>query len=144
GADTYTMTLPDRVVVKIRTGEFIAPDGSIGFHPDIVVPASTDRSDKNPALRAALKAVHQPIPAKKETPAAPASLSPRPENPYTNMRFPTSEYRLLALFRFWNVIHYFFPYKELMDVPWNRTLTDFIPRFEADRDALSYATTAAE
>lgn len=30
-------------------------------------------------------------------------------------QFPPCEYRLLALFRFWNVIQYFFPYKSIMD-----------------------------
>ena len=42
-------------------------------------------------------------------------------------------YRLLALFRYWNVIYYFFPYKYLMDISWDKTLEDFIPKFiEAD------------
>lgn len=38
-------------------------------------------------------------------------------------------YRLLALFRFWNVIYYFYPYKYLIDQSWDIVLSDFIPQF---------------
>ena len=37
--------------------------------------------------------------------------------------------RLLALFRYWNVIYYFYPYKYLMDQSWDVTLSEFIPQF---------------
>ncbi|CCH02302.1 peptidase S41 [Fibrella aestuarina BUZ 2] len=37
--------------------------------------------------------------------------------------------RLLALFRYWNVIQYFFPYKYAVDGSWNDVLTDLIPVF---------------
>jgi len=39
------------------------------------------------------------------------------------------EYSMLALFRYWNVIYYFFPYKYLMDQSWDMTLSEFIPIF---------------
>jgi hypothetical protein len=51
---------------------------------------------------------------------------------------------MLALFRFWNVIHYFYPYLPLMGDAWERALVDFIPRFEAAADAHEYALTVAE
>lgn len=35
--------------------------------------------------------------------------------------------RLLALFRYWNIINYFFPYKSIMDQEWDSTLQEFIP-----------------
>ena len=37
--------------------------------------------------------------------------------------------RLLALFRYWNIIEYFFPYKLLMDKSWNRVLKEYLPAF---------------
>ena len=40
------------------------------------------------------------------------------------------EYSMLALFRYWNVIYYFFPYKYLMDQSWDETLSEFIPIFQ--------------
>jgi len=37
--------------------------------------------------------------------------------------------KLVALFRYWNIIQYYYPYKELMDFSWDQTLLDFIPEF---------------
>jgi C-terminal processing protease CtpA/Prc len=54
------------------------------------------------------------------------------------------EYRLLAVFRIWAVINYFFPYKELMGENWEAVLRQFIPRMEAAKDALDYQLTVAE
>ncbi len=48
------------------------------------------------------------------------------------------EYRLLSLFRYWNVIYYFFPYKYLMDQSWDVTLSVFIPQFLTAFDVSSY------
>lgn len=36
-------------------------------------------------------------------------------------------FRLLALFRFWNYVEYFFPDKYLMDQNWDLTLNEFLP-----------------
>lgn len=142
-ADTYAMTLPDNVTVTLRLAETVSPSGTVGFQPDLVVPVSKDRGDSNPALLAARKAVQQPVGAPKTKPASPPGMKPSPENTYADMSYPTAEYRLLSLFRLWNVIHYFYPYKYLMDVSWDKTLTDFIPQFETNQNALDYATTVA-
>lgn len=48
---------------------------------------------------------------------------------------PEEKLRFLALARYWNIIHYYFPYKELADIPWDQTLEDFIPQvIEANTD----------
>ena len=44
---------------------------------------------------------------------------------------PSEEYRLLALFRYWNIIQYFFPYKDVMDQDWSQVLEEFIPKVMA-------------
>lgn len=46
-------------------------------------------------------------------------------------------YRILALFRFWNIIAYWFPYRDLIDGDWTTVLEEFLPRMLAasDRDA---------
>jgi hypothetical protein len=51
------------------------------------------------------------------------------EKDYDNSVILDYKYRLLALFRYWNVTYYFYPYKYLMDRPWDETLSDFIPQF---------------
>ena len=48
------------------------------------------------------------------------------------------EYRLLALFRYWNVIYYFYPYKYLMDQSWDESLMEFIHPFMDSSDVQSY------
>jgi carboxyl-terminal processing protease len=55
-----------------------------------------------------------------------------------DMSFPTTEYRLLFLARFWNVINYFDPYKYLIGENWEVALNRFIPKFIAVNDTLSY------
>ncbi len=49
------------------------------------------------------------------------------ETLYQNLPDPDAGYRLLALFRFWNIIHYWFPYRDVMDEDWDGVLREFIP-----------------
>lgn len=60
------------------------------------------------------------------------------ENTYVNMLYPDAGYRLLALYRYWNIIQYFFPYKHLIGEDWNQVLPEFIPMFVSAKDELAY------
>lgn len=60
------------------------------------------------------------------------------EAPYHQMKTPDAGYRLLALYRFWNIIQYFFPYKHLIGEDWNQVLPELIPKFVSANDSLSY------
>lgn len=60
------------------------------------------------------------------------------ENAYPEMKTPEESYRLLTLFRYWNAIHYFFPYKYAMDQDWNQVLSMLIPVFQQASDSLTY------
>ena len=51
------------------------------------------------------------------------------EDPMPNADMTKVEYRLLGLFRYWNIINYFFPYKDITDKNWNDVLIEYIPRF---------------
>lgn len=51
------------------------------------------------------------------------------EEPYSNIKFPNTSMRLLALFRFWNIIQYYYPYRNLTDNYWGDVLKDYIPVF---------------
>ena len=64
-------------------------------------------------------------------------LTPNEKN-YDSNLISKFEYRLLSLFRYWNVIYYFFPYKYLMDKSWDVTLLEFIPEFLIANDIYSY------
>lgn len=48
---------------------------------------------------------------------------------YENFDWTDKKTRLLALFRYWNVVEYFFPYKYQMDQDWDEVLNEMIPKF---------------
>lgn len=60
------------------------------------------------------------------------------EKIYSDSLFPSKKLRLLALFRYWNVINYFYPHLELNEEPWDSVLVDFIPQFIELEDTLGY------
>ncbi len=63
------------------------------------------------------------------------------EPAYEHFSQPDTGYRLLALFRLWNIIEYWFPYRDLIEEDWDDVLAEFIPRLiaAADRDEYELA-----
>jgi C-terminal processing protease CtpA/Prc len=139
GAITTILRLPEAVEVKMRTAELVNPDGTVGFSADLVAP-------QGEALKAAQRLIAEKafVSNRAQTASAFAPQTARKENTYAEMEFPPAEYRLLALFRFWNVINYFFPYKDLTGTDWNDVLARYIPKFEANRNAFDYQITVRE
>ncbi|MDR1182553.1 MAG: peptidase S41 [Bacteroidales bacterium] len=62
------------------------------------------------------------------------------EQPYP-ISFPDKNIRLLALYRYWNIIQYFYPYKYLTDKNWDEVLKEYIPQFMNAKTALEYQLT---
>lgn len=60
----------------------------------------------------------------------------RNEDAYPEMSYPDPGHRLLSLFRYWNIIQYFYPYRNLIE--WDEVLKDFIPEFVGARNELQY------
>jgi len=52
---------------------------------------------------------------------------PANENSYKNVDL-DENYRLLSLFRFWNIIQYFYPYRYAIGERWENVLTKYIPQ----------------
>jgi C-terminal processing protease CtpA/Prc len=48
------------------------------------------------------------------------------ENAYEQFEFPDAGYRLLAVFRFWNLVEYLFPYRNLIDRAWHSVLAEYV------------------
>jgi len=140
---TVNIDLPDNLKVSMRTAELVNPNGSIGLQVDSAVPKGTT---DDAAMKEALRAVQQNRvgPTRDRTAQSYASQTNQNDNPYAEMKFPTREYRMLALFRFWNVINYFYPYRKLIDDTWQTVLPRFIPKFEANKDATDYQLTILE
>lgn len=60
------------------------------------------------------------------------------EAAYASHATPDGGYRLLALFRFWNIIQYWFRYRDVMEEDWDRVLREFIPIVFAAEAAEEY------
>lgn len=60
------------------------------------------------------------------------------ESLYKNTSWQDRNLRLLALFRYWNIVEYYFPYKYLMDQNWDLALKEMIPKFLAPASELHY------
>ena len=141
---TQQFDLTDGLSVRFRLSDLLFPDGDSDFSPDAVV-LKKGAGGGDEAFEKALTLIHSP-PA-----AAPRRGSPSPvrtaityEEPYAEMKFPSAEYRLLALFRIWGVARYFFAYKDISGEDWDALLLQYIPRMEAALDATEYALTVAE
>ena len=137
-ADLYVpeteVAVADGVKVQMRTAE--TADG--------YVPHADANAAGDAAVKAALGLLARA--AKKHAssaPLPPAAIPLRPDSKHDDP-YPTREVRLLALFRLWNVIDAFYPYKHLMTTPWDDALPKFIPRMIEAKDAREYQLALAE
>ncbi|MFI8378640.1 S41 family peptidase [Leeuwenhoekiella sp. NPDC079379] len=60
------------------------------------------------------------------------------EPEYKNFEYPGEEYRLLGLFKYWNIIEYFYPYKYLTDQNWDSVLKEMIPKIRSASNKKEY------
>ena len=66
------------------------------------------------------------------------------EKSYPQPSYPDAGFRLLALYRYWNMICYFYPYKYLTDKDWNQVLKEYIPFFLGTKSELEYELAATQ
>jgi C-terminal processing protease CtpA/Prc len=66
------------------------------------------------------------------------------ESEYDTLKFPDSGFQLLGLFRLWNIVEYWAPYRDVIGEDWNRVLAESIPSvaLAADHDAYGLALLA--
>jgi C-terminal processing protease CtpA/Prc len=57
---------------------------------------------------------------------------------YENLKLPDSGFQLLALYRFWNIIEYWSPNRDIVGENWNAVLAEFIPRIALAQTAKVY------
>jgi hypothetical protein len=60
------------------------------------------------------------------------------EPEYKDFEYPSRNFRLLSLFKYWNTIEYFYPYKYLTDLNWDEVLLEMIPRFIDSKSEMEY------
>jgi C-terminal processing protease CtpA/Prc len=66
------------------------------------------------------------------------------ESTYDSSVVSDAGYRLLALFRYWNMVEYWFPYRDVIGEPWPQVLEDFLPAFAAAADPQDYNAAVAK
>lgn len=119
------------MTVRMTRGLYVYPDGGIGFRPDVI-------AEGDAGHRAALAQLD--VVTTRERPAA-RLMRPRPApRTYDGEDAPSPELRLLALYRLWGMVEYLYPYKALMDAPWDATLAEFAPVFLAANTREAYET----
>lgn len=67
----------------------------------------------------------------------------RADDPFADMKYPDAAYRVLAAFRYWNAIHFFYPYKHLID-PWDPRLEPMIEKLLGVESQSEYELALAE
>ena len=141
-ADQMTVDLGEGLYAKVRTSELAPRPGWPGVHADVELPAGSAANGAEGALGAALSFVEHGRPA--AVPDAPPLPEPvfRPDRTYPEMLAPELPYRLLAVARFWNVIHYFYPYLPLID-DWDAALPELLSAMEGASGARGYALAVA-
>jgi C-terminal processing protease CtpA/Prc len=60
------------------------------------------------------------------------------EDPRSSPAYPSREVRLLTLFRYWNMVQYYYPDRDLIDGNWSDVLVAKIPEFVGAADLRSY------
>ena len=60
------------------------------------------------------------------------------ELPYGSVHLPDAGFQVLGLYRFWNIIEYWFPYRDVVGEDWDQVLAEFIPRIALAKNAESY------
>jgi len=63
---------------------------------------------------------------------------------YNNMLDPDAGFRLLALYKFWSMIQYYYPYKYMIDKNWNDVLKEYIPLFISAENRQEYQLTVLQ
>ncbi|UOR04598.1 S41 family peptidase [Hymenobacter aerilatus] len=63
------------------------------------------------------------------------------ETAYERVETPDAGLRLLALYRFWNMVDYFFPYRYAIGEDWQQVLPEFIPKLTSSSTAEQYRLT---
>lgn len=133
---------PDRAAANATLAKWVAGVGDVPAcqscaslaAPDLQIAPEVEwiRSEAalGPALSGALQAVYRNRPSKQFF----VSLTPGVGNPifdrepdYTGIALPDSGFQLLALYRYWNIIRYWYPYRDIMGEDWDKVLAEFIP-----------------
>ena len=121
----------------------LEPTGELNEKPDLAWIRSTETLGSELSRR--LQFIYKSRPASTQFYLG---LNPGVGNPefrhepaYRNLQLPDAGFQLLALFRWWNIMQYWAPYRDVAGQNWPSVLHDFIPKIAlaGDKDAYQLA-----
>ncbi len=60
------------------------------------------------------------------------------EELYTTFQLPDYRLRLLSIYRYWNIVEYFYPHKHTIGEDWDKILRKYLPKFANAKNRLDY------
>ena len=136
-AQAVNVTLPGGWRSALRVSE------TLGAPPKADVEIGAGEDPLAAALARAVEPARPQTRAANEVASETGAPEWHPDSRYEGMAYPSAEYRLLAVYRLWNVIHYFYPYLGLLD-DWDPVLGEFVSRALGAADGKAYALTMLE
>lgn len=118
-------------------GPVESPAVKASFGPDLHLRPETawleDEATLGAELSRRLRHIHENRPASAKQ--FYVSLVRHVKNPdfsneaaHAQIKQPDAGFQLLALYRYWNIIHYWSPYRDLIDGGWDAALREYVPR----------------
>jgi C-terminal processing protease CtpA/Prc len=147
---TRMVPLEGGLSVQVRVSEILPMAGWPGVHADVELPELPAGGRPDAALTAAAvelkkdgwgKAAGSATGSTGTAPLPDAVF--RPDKTYPEMLAPDLAHRRLAVIRAWNVIHFFYPYLDLIG-DWDAVLPEFLVKMEKAESARDYALTVLE
>ena len=137
---SYSVSLGEGVIADVRIAEMLGrPYG--GPSPDTL--AHRTRSTDAPLVVAlTLVRRHGALNSKRAAPEG-HDFMPRADSAYSEMRYPALPYRLLATYRYWNAIQYFYFSPMPAGTDWNDVLVENVRAMEAASDSVEYRLAVA-
>ncbi len=137
-APSVLLPIADGVQLRVRTGDVVNFDGSLGVIADSVLPRAATAADSAPVLRAALALLRgnrtvraTRVPVRARTAELPAY--------YRDDPYPFMGARLLAGAKLFSAIRVRHVHRDLYDEDMDAIFAQTIPRLEAARSAREYA-----
>jgi C-terminal processing protease CtpA/Prc len=132
---TYAVDLGAGHFADIRLSDALGRANGL-LTPDSI--AHRDGTTDTP-LHVALELVRRPARRPALTPSNVMLSAPGNDSAFAEMRYPQLPYRMLAAFRYWNAIHYFYPSEMPAGEDWDRALSQIAVTLAAARDSVEYA-----
>jgi len=145
---TESVPLEEGLTAQVRVSEIVPESSWPGLHADLELPEGV-QGGPDAAFASALELARtgwSPAPPTSAAGSAPARLPDpvfRPDKTYTEMLAPDLAWRQLAVIRAWAVIHYFYPYLQLIG-DWDAILPEYLAKMEQADTGREYAATILE